>query len=395
MTTAYYFAALYKKNGVGTAPSSTPTITIRDTTNGSTVATAQAMSAVTGLTGMYSYSYSGADGLRLLAVTTTTDTTMDETDIGLTPEISDTIFTNLNGTISGLGARLPAALTSNGNMKSSVLEIITTALSEGATGRIAAAWQAFWNVTSPVATAQSVNQSANNDTKISQILADYARRTGDYSVFAAGQQVDLVNAPNATAIAAIQSGLATPATVWNRLTSALTTSGSIGKLIVDYLDAAISGVPAATWAYSGSRTLTQSAASVAAAVVGDTITVVRGDTWMIDLTGLGSLANMSKLYFTVKSQDVADALAELWVDYPTGLLAIYGGGTITAGNASIVVLDADLGNVRITLWAMESAKIPVQSYSYDVQIVRSAGVPVTTMTKSTFVVTQDVTRAVS
>jgi hypothetical protein len=52
---------------------------------------------------------------------------------------------------------------------------------------------------------------------ITTILADYARRTGDYSTLTAAQ-------------------------VWAVLTSSLTTSGSIGKWIVDKLDAAISAV---------------------------------------------------------------------------------------------------------------------------------------------------------
>ena len=92
----------------------------------------------------------------------------------------------------------------------------------------------------------------------------------------AGRKYDLVNAPNATAIAAIQSGLATAANqatinnnilavpaavwavttrtlssfgslvadiaaaVWAYLTSALTVTGSVGKLLTDNIDAPIS-----------------------------------------------------------------------------------------------------------------------------------------------------------
>lgn len=66
------------------------------------------------------------------------------------------------GDTNDIQSRLPAALTANGNMKSSLLEIISTALSEGAAGRIAAAWQGMWNVTSPVSTAQSVNQTGDS-----------------------------------------------------------------------------------------------------------------------------------------------------------------------------------------------------------------------------------------
>lgn len=45
-------------------------------------------------------------------------------------------------------------------------------------------------------------------TNIAAILADYARRAGDYSVLVLGDKMDLVDAPNATALLAIQAGLA-------------------------------------------------------------------------------------------------------------------------------------------------------------------------------------------
>lgn len=87
-----------------------------------------------------------------------------------------------------------------------------------------------------------------------------------------GRKYDLVNAPNATAVTAIQSGLATSAAqttinnnilavpaavwavttrtlssfgslvadIWNYLTSAITTTGSIGKLLKDNIDGKVS-----------------------------------------------------------------------------------------------------------------------------------------------------------
>lgn len=57
--------------------------------------------------------------------------------------------------------RIPAALTSNGNMKSSLLEIISTTLSEGATGRLAAAWQKGWNVAASAWTSADINQTGD------------------------------------------------------------------------------------------------------------------------------------------------------------------------------------------------------------------------------------------
>lgn len=53
-------------------------------------------------------------------------------------------------------ARLPAALTANGNLKVSLQEIITTALTEGATGRLAAAFIKLLNVATPTGTVNSL-----------------------------------------------------------------------------------------------------------------------------------------------------------------------------------------------------------------------------------------------
>lgn len=70
-------------------------------------------------------------------------------------------------TAGDIPARLPAALTANGNMKSSILEFITTAFSEGATGRMAAAIQQFFNIASPTSTMNRITlvdtTTANTD----------------------------------------------------------------------------------------------------------------------------------------------------------------------------------------------------------------------------------------
>jgi hypothetical protein len=64
----------------------------------------------------------------------------------------------VNGTSQTAGdipARLPAALTANGNMKSSLMEIIATALTE-TSGLLAAAFKKFFNVATPTGTANSL-----------------------------------------------------------------------------------------------------------------------------------------------------------------------------------------------------------------------------------------------
>jgi hypothetical protein len=138
------------------------------------------------------------------------------------------------------------------------------------------------------------------------------------------------------------------------------------------------------------------AAVVASAVSGPTITVYRGDSISIALTGLGSLANLSKLYFTVKadpSDEDADSI--LQIEQTVGLLYICGAAG-TAGNGVITLDNTVTGAITITLTAAEAAKLPTFSNkTYDVQIVRSTGVIVSTLAIGSFVVTDDYTRAVS
>lgn len=98
----------------------------------------------------------------------------------------------------------------SGVIKANLAQILGTALTETA-GQIAAAFKQFFDVASPTGTMKAItnvvtttNLTTNND------------KTG-YSLSSAGIQA-----------------------IWDALTSALTTVGSIGKLIVTNLDAAIS-----------------------------------------------------------------------------------------------------------------------------------------------------------
>lgn len=93
MTTIYTFSCAFTKAGIGTVPSSAPVCTVVDSAN-NILANAQATTALTNLPGVYLYSYSGADGLRVFALMHTTDTTMDQQDLySYTPE---RITSNLN-----------------------------------------------------------------------------------------------------------------------------------------------------------------------------------------------------------------------------------------------------------------------------------------------------------
>lgn len=148
------------------------------------------------------------------------------------------------------------------------------------------------------------------------------------------------------------------------------------------------------WGYP-SRTLTQSVASVVAAMTGTTIVVYRGTTISIALASLGNISLNTKLYFTVKA-DVgsADAQAIFQIERTSGLLRLTGVDTPTSGDGTIIVDDAVLGNITVGLAASSSAQLPVGTYYYDVKMVTASGVQELSV-GGYFSIHADVTRAVS
>jgi hypothetical protein len=180
--------------------------------------------------------------------------------------------------------------------------------------------------------------------------------------------------------------------------TATPTSGAVYKIMpfgLSVPETLTTNALTAIW-NAATRTLTQSAASAAAAVSGDTITIVRGDTASISLTDLGSLANITKLYFTVKARpEDIDTSSLIMIEQTAGLMYINGVAG-TAENGTLTVDDETDGDITITLTAAETAKLPTHLTGfYDVEIVRSAGTPVTTLTSGSFVIVDDYTRAVS
>lgn len=87
MTTTYKFKVSYTKAGIGTAPASAPLCTIVDSAD-NVLANAVAVTPLVNLPGVYLHSYTGADGLDLIALFHTSDGTMDQQDLySYTPDI--------------------------------------------------------------------------------------------------------------------------------------------------------------------------------------------------------------------------------------------------------------------------------------------------------------------
>ena len=189
-----------------------------------------------------------------------------------------------------------------------------------------------------------------------------------------------------TAIEGISAGSgASVADILNALLASYTVSGSVGEAL-----GRLDNVQAKTDLITTGTTLT-----IASAVVGSTITAHRGDTLSAALENIGALTNYSKLWFTVKRDyDDADTAAVIQIEKTGGLLYL-NGAVGTAGNGSLTINDVASGDVTIVLNASETAKLSPGNYQYDIQILRSAGTPVSTLTYGEFVVPADVTRATS
>ena len=104
MTTVYKFKAYYTDSGVGTAQDPAPTCTVINMADDSKLADAQATTASTNMPGLYSYEYSGADGLDCVAWFKTTDTGCDVKQ--LASYVSEKITTNLNADVAGVETKL-------------------------------------------------------------------------------------------------------------------------------------------------------------------------------------------------------------------------------------------------------------------------------------------------
>ncbi len=104
MTTIYKFKAYYTDAGVGAVQDPAPTCTVINMANDAKLADAQATTASTNMPGLYSYEYSGADGLDCVAWFKTTDTGCDVKE--LASYVSEKITTNLNADVAGVETKL-------------------------------------------------------------------------------------------------------------------------------------------------------------------------------------------------------------------------------------------------------------------------------------------------
>jgi len=145
---------------------------------------------------------------------------------------------------------------------------------------------------------------------------------------------------------------------------------------------------------SGVRSLTNPSVVVTTYSTSN-IVVLRGDTFAASITGLGSLALQSKIWFTVKnSVEDADTSAVIQITEADGLLRLNGVSYATPANGSLTIDDEDAGDISILVKVAAFNAVPVGIYSYDVQMLDTNGL-VSTLCTGTIRVVSDVTKAVS
>jgi hypothetical protein len=171
--------------------------------------------------------------------------------------------------------------------------------------------------------------------------------------------------------------------------SIFTDTSTIGAIAT-----AIAAIPAAVWSFA-TRTLTQAAASVIAAVSGSVVTQPRATTWNFSITGLGNITARTDLYFTIKRRTTdADTAAVVQIEETAGLIVINGGAPAAAGNGTLTVTDAVAGDVTVTLAAIESEKLrATDNLQYDFKMVTAAVVQL--LTRNRFNISDVVTGAIT
>lgn len=137
-------------------------------------------------------------------------------------------------------------------------------------------------------------------------------------------------------------------------------------------------------------------AATATVSSGTTITVYRGTTWSVSITGLGNLSAYNTIYFSVKRNlDEGDNRAVLRVRNVAAGLERFNSSAPTASNGTITVDNATAGNITITIQEAETQNAPLGNFLYDIKGIDDDGSVVELSSGGTFTIAGDVTRAIT
>lgn len=219
----------------------------------------------------------------------------------------------------------------------------------------------------------------------------------DNAITAAKIATDAIGSDELAASATSKIATANWAYGTRTLTSLGTIVADVVAAVVAAVEALLAGIMEDVWSYD-TRTLTQTAAQVTAAVEGPVLNIKRGDTNTLPLTGIGSLADRKKLWVTIKlRKSVPDSGAIIQIkEAVTGGLLYLNGAAPTEGMIGTLRVDnEDVGNVTIILNPVAAAVLEeANDLYYDVQKLTTDD-EVHTIAEGTCNIALDVTQAIS
>jgi hypothetical protein len=93
------------------------------------------------------------------------------------------------------------------------------------------------------------------------------------------------------------------------------------------------------------------------ATLANAITVRAGDSWTIPISGLGSLSDVSKLWFSVNTLGAPDSTAKLFVELAAGLTIVNGASHSPTSDGALAITDAGAGNITVTVQSSVTALV--------------------------------------
>lgn len=187
---------------------------------------------------------------------------------------------------------------------------------------------------------------------------------------------------------------------WDELLAGHAVAGSTGEALTNAGAAATPPTEAEIWAYA-TRTLTQTAAQVVAAVAGSSLSVVKHVDFSASLTGLTISALWTKIWFTIKSDKSADddeAKIQIAESNPAagtdGVLYFNAAAATVAQQAQgWLTVNQGAGTIGIDIDDDLTADLEAGRYSYDVKLLTASGTQL--LTSGTVNVTETETHAIA
>jgi hypothetical protein len=185
MSVTYLFLAEFTKTKVATSPANAPTIDIVDAANptGALLVDDGSPTVMTNMAGIYVYAYStNTLTYRPVGLFHTADTTVDLQDIPSYPQIlldanNNVLSSPQTVVLLSAGSGAGQLDFTSGVVKANLAQILGTALTETVGGYLAAGFKKLHDVTAPVFTLASINQTGDVFAKFTGItlLANWLR----------------------------------------------------------------------------------------------------------------------------------------------------------------------------------------------------------------------------